>query len=236
MEMTDMNLSIPLHLMAFVFAAVLLSACAGSGTQNTSATEPVRMSNADTAQAQTFVYECSDGYSFTVRIQREKAWLFLPGTAVALEQVVSASGAKYTGDGVTFWSKGEEALLEVGTQRHQNCRNNPAKAVWESAKLSGVDFRAVGNEPGWNLEIREGKRIVFVTDYGKSRLEFAAPEPETDRQAVRTTYQVQEGGHDLAVILERKPCRDIMSGEAFETTVTVRLDEYEYRGCGRALH
>ena len=82
------------------------------------------------------------------RIEGENAWLFLPTGTVNLPHVPSGSGAKYTDGEITFWSKGEEATLEVG----------------------------------------EGAR------------------------------------------------QDTMSGEAFETTVTVVLDGKEFRGCGRALH
>jgi len=31
-------------------------------------------------------------------------------------------------------------------------------------------------------------------------------------------------------------CRDTMSGEAFEASVSVNFDGSQYRGCGRALH
>ena len=43
-------------------------------------------------------------------------------------------------------------------------------------------------------------------------------------------------GDDLVIVLEGQTCRDTMSGEEFETTVTVVLDGNKYRGCGRALH
>ena len=34
--------------------------------------------------------------------------------------------------------------------------------VWHKAKLRGVAFRAIGQEPGWLLEITNGKEIVLV--------------------------------------------------------------------------
>ncbi len=39
-------------------------------------------------------------------------------------------------------------------------------------------------------------------------------------------------GHDLVLVLEGQTCRDTMSGEEFETTVTVVLDGKEHRGAG----
>lgn len=109
-------------------------------------------------------------------------------------------------------------------------------AIWEHAKLNGVDFRAVGNEPGWYLEIRNGDKIVFISDYGTSRYEFAASEPLTDQKKHTNIYQTDAGGKNLRVVIEGRQCRDTMSGEYFETTVRVRLDQKKYQGCGRALH
>jgi len=42
-------------------------------------------------------------------------------------------------------------------------------AICVDAKLRGVDFRAVGNEPGWNLEISAGGARVQVRaeEFGK---------------------------------------------------------------------
>lgn len=40
------------------------------------------------------------------------------GATHVLPQAVSASGAKYAADGVTFWNKGGEAMIEVGGVRY----------------------------------------------------------------------------------------------------------------------
>ena len=117
-----------------------------------------------------------------------------------------------------------------------SCKNNRAMAIWEDAKLRGVDFRAIGNEPGWNLEIIKSEKIVFVGDYGQERYEFITTEPSIDRQARTTVYDVQNDKHELSVIILGRRCNDTMSGEAFETTVSVILDGKKYRGCGKALH
>ena len=100
----------------------------------------------------TFFFEC-DGLEFTARHDPKGIYLFLPGRTLLLPETPSASGAKYSDGKAVFWSKGEEALLEVDGTTYKACKNNRKRAVWEDAKLNGVDFRAVGNEPGWYLEI-----------------------------------------------------------------------------------
>ena len=173
----------------------------------------------------TFVYECGDDYVFVVRIEGKAAWLFLPGQTIKLPHVLSGSGAKYSNGSVTFWSKGEEAQLEVEGEERWTCRNNRAAAIWEHAKLNGVDFRAVGNKPGWHLEISAGlENIVLVTDYGETRYEFPFVEPTVDNEARRAVYRASSGGREIEITLKRVGCRDTMSDEEFETTVTVILD------------
>jgi len=212
----------------------LLLACANSATHNDITVESRKQQDQSTAT--TYVYECSDGYGFVARVQGEKVWLFLPGKTISLPHVPSGSGAKYSEDQITYWSKGDEALLEIGRDKHTKCMNNRAKAIWEDAKLSGVDFRAIGNEPGWNLEIIMRDRIVFVGNYGQNRYKFITTGPSIDQQARTTVYEVQNDTHEMSVIIVGRRCRDTMSGEAFETTVTVILDGKKYQGCGKALH
>lgn len=186
----------------------------------------------------TFFFECED-LDFTARHDQRGIFLFLPGRTLLLPETPSASGAKYTDGETTFWSKGEEALLEADGKTYASCRNNRRRAVWEDAKLNGVDFRAVGNEPGWYLEIYDKgtpEKIDFVADYGQVYYTFPSVQQETQETHERKRYLARMGGHRLEVTLEKGPCLDDMSGEAFETAVTVKLNNRSYRGCGRALH
>ena len=153
-----------------------------------------------------------------------------------LPPVHSGSDAKYREGSITFQTNGDKASLEVGEKRHADCTNNRAKAIWEDAKLRGVDFRARGNEPGWHLEMAASEKIIFVSDYGNAAYAFATPEPLIDQQARMTTYRVQDAQHELSILIQGRPCQDTMSGESFDATVTVILDGREYRGCGKALH
>jgi membrane-bound inhibitor of C-type lysozyme len=90
----------------------LVTACANSWAHD----DRVNLPHAPTVQhiVQTYVYECHDGFSFIARIEGEKTWLFLPDQTLDLPLVPSGSGAKYSKVLITFWSKGEEALLETG--------------------------------------------------------------------------------------------------------------------------
>lgn len=106
------------------------------------------------------------------------------------------------------------------------------KDVWHAAKLRGVAFRAIGQEPGWLLEIKNGEEILVVTDYGQDKKSYPWIEPREDKDARRTVFQVDA---ETSVLIEGKPCTDTMSGEKFQTTVTVTVGGQTLKGCGRAL-
>jgi len=182
----------------------------------------------------TLVFEC-DGLDFVVRQDAREVELYLPNRTVVAPQVPAASGAKYQEGDVTFWSKGDEASLEIGDRTWNGCRLVPQRAPWEDARLRGVMFRAVGNEPGWYLEIEPGSEMRFVGDYGSTTVSTPLPEPALDAANGRTTWHAVTEANDLEVVFETRRCVDDMSGEEFEATVTLRLNGASYRGCGRQL-
>ena len=181
---------------------------------------------------QTYVFVCSDNRAYTVRATGAEAWIFRREGTRRLPAVPAGQGTRYA-DGV-FELRIENELAQLGDSGGPlvSCRNDPRRAVWERAKLDGADFRAVGNEPGWNLEILAGTRMRLIADYGASRVEVPLPEPTIDRELRRTRWDAGE------IVLEviGRPCRDSMSGESFETEVSVHWQGRTFKGCGRALH
>ena len=105
--------------------------------------------------------------------------------------------------------------------------------VWHRAKLRGVAFRAVGQEPGWLLEITNGEQILLVLDYGQTRVELPYVEPVVHESERRTEFILTD--HDAVVEIRGERCADTMSGEQFETSVRVTVDGRQLEGCGRAL-
>jgi uncharacterized membrane protein len=106
---------------------------------------------------------------------------------------------------------------------------------WEEARRRGVEFRAIGQEPGWSLDIDQGGMIEYAGDYGQTRISVPTPDAERDTAARRTSYAVRSDSHDIAIVIREEACQDVMSGEAFTHAVTVRADGKEVRGCGRVL-
>ncbi len=120
----------------------------------------------------------------------------------------------------------QETVQNDAAEREQELAG---KNVWHAARLRGVAFRAIGQEPGWLLEMKKGKEILLVTKSGQNRQVFPYLEPRENRDLRQTTFQLDD---KTSLLLEGKPCADIMSGEAFETTVTVTIDAMVLKGCG----
>ena len=136
--------------------------------------------------------------------------------AICLMVVVSACGAQDSVD------------QDPAVREAELAKNN----VWHAAKLRGVAFRAIGQEPGWLLEIRNGEEILIVTNYGQDKKSYPYVEPQEDKAARKTVFQIDV---DTRVLIEGKTCSDTMSGENFQTTVTLTTDGQTLKGCGRAL-
>ena len=103
--------------------------------------------------------------------------------------------------------------------------------VWHKAKLRGVAFRAIGQEPAWLLEITEDSDIVLSTDYGQSINRYPYVEPAVRQDQRRTLYIIDDGMIEIEI--RGQPCQDVMSGEEFSASVTIRTTDRELKGCGR---
>ena len=73
---------------------------------------------------------------------------------------------------------------------------------WLAARESGVDFRALGNEPGWILDIYEGERFDLRYRYGERTavLPFTSPQ-RMHRQHVGTPLRSRRADSHQRIVL-----------------------------------
>jgi len=112
-------------------------------------------------------------------------------------------------------------------------RPEGSTAPWDDARSRGVDFRAIGQEPGWIVEIDADKSIYVLADYGEKKLTAPASAPRDSADVI--IYEATIDAHDLTIRIQPLPCADAMSGERMTHTVTLTLDGKQYQGCGRRL-
>ena len=94
----------------------------------------------------------------------------------------------------------------------------------EPEDSGAILYKAVGNEPGWNLTVRPA-RMDYVGDYGEVKI--AEPTPPNFR-AAHGTYRSGK----LQVTISAGPCSDGMSDLIYRQTVRVTADGRTVSGCG----
>ena len=98
---------------------------------------------------------------------------------------------------------------------------------------AAAGLRALGQEPGWLLEIRPDREIDFSYDYGEKRVSTPVPVPEMSGR--QTVYHAVTEANDLRVEIVEEACADVMSGQPYPATVRVTLNGDVYEGCGGPL-
>jgi len=184
------------------------------------------------ANPRTWVFICPDESSYVVRATERDAWVFRPASSLRLPAVPGVAPLRYGRGETQLVIEGDHGMLTEPGKETFRCRNDRRLAIWEHAKLDGVDLRAVGNEPPWVLEMREMSRIVLITDYGERRVERPLPEAVTDQTRKMTRWDAG----DVQIEITAEMCHDTMSGESFDSRVVIHWRGQVLRGCGRPLH
>jgi putative lipoprotein len=159
--------------------------------------------------------------------------LSLPGGDIRLPEVRSGSGARYAAEGIEFWIKGTEARLDYAGRTTINCRVGPP-ARWDDAMAAGIDLRAIGQEPGWLLDLDRNSGIVLKADEGGTAILTPIEAPiEANGKAV---WIAGSATQRVTVTTEEAVCRDTMSGMAYPLKVRVAVNDRVREGCGIRLN
>src|SRR6056297_285090 len=167
-------------------------------------------------------FDCG-GTEVAFGVLGERAILRIDGRDIEMEQVRSASGARYQAvedDSTEFWSKGDDAMLSVAGQEMPDCTR-----IDESTQT----YRARGNEPGWYVSIGESE-VELVADYGE--LTRSAPRPDPEVVPGAYVFDMPEIGARLT--LEDRLCRDDATGMPHPHRAALELDDRVLNGCGGA--
>ena len=157
--------------------------------------------------------------------------LWWSGRNATLPQGMAASGARYAEAGLEFWTKGDTARLRLAGDDARECTRSDVVSPWYEATRRGIAFRAMGNEPGWWVEVGSGAMptIRAELDYGERSVEA------TGRVTDDGFAGEAADGAAVALSIRREPCSDGMSGETFEAAAELRVGDRTYRGCGAYL-
>lgn len=216
-----------------VMSALIIQACASRKPVPVEPPPPPPMPEVFRA-IHTLVLDCDDLAPVGVLVNETTARIDAPRGPHDLARVVSASGALYAGAAHQVWFKIDGAMYrqpdeEVGRE----CRVQTVGSPWESAVLRGVSLRAVGQEPGWLVEVVPDKWVLVITDYGRQRV--LAPPTAPVEFGGGQRFSLKTDSHTVEVLALPGACSDGSSEEIYDTKVTLVVDGVTTRGCGRWL-
>ena len=179
-------------------------------------------------------WQCGDlrvGATFDNVAQR--VTLSYSGRSRTLPLAVAASGARYADDiGNEFWTKGDSGTLTLDGEKHECTRTNLA-SPWDDARSRGIAFRAVGNEPGWLVEVGRGDApsLHAQLDFGSRNIDIASVQPRAKGEGWTGKTA---NGTQVELVTQRKPCQDD-AGASFDVTAQLHAGGKTYTGCGAFL-
>jgi len=184
-----------------------------------------------------YVWECDGDLTLDVRnlFREDAVTIALHEGERKLPLVVSASGAKYADETITFWTKGNEATFERKGTPPVNCREVRVKSLLADARVRGVTYRGTGNEPGWMVEIGPATRLLFVTNFGEERHEFGDVSARDGDSTGVTVFTARHGDQEIEVTVAREACIDDMSGAELDHRMVVEFAGQTLRGCAAAV-
>ena len=179
----------------------------------------------DPARLGSVLWDCG-GIPVITRLRGEILELVMDNHVHHFQAEPAASGARYAGtvngDTVSFWNRGDEAVLTLDDETRLDCQMAQAPT-----------YRAQGNEPGWLVQIGPDTLEISM-DYGQRELTLATPEAVRDDSGVLYAAPTNEG--PLEIRIESGLCRDSMSGMSYPDQVRLTWGETVVRGCGGDPH
>lgn len=88
---------------------------------------------------------------------------------------------------------------------------------------------ARGNEPGWTVAITETK--ASWQQAGAAAIALDTVQSQDAEGTV--SYRAKAAGHELELLIDAQPCRDLVTDEYFAFAARAVLDGKEFRGCAR---
>ena len=228
--------------MSWLLIAALTAAC----TREPDAAALLTATDLVDGAINTTVYECRpadlEPFEFTVRRGAAELALWLPPAFDRPYLVLSEEyvGTRFTG----VFREGDVSLdladasveLGVGDARFGGCREDRERSVWEHAKLSGVNFRATGEDPAWYLEIRDGDRLDFRSALDTVPLTLPMAELRLESGASGASYRSSGQEPELVAEISATPCTVADGLGLSGVTIVVTAGGRLFSGCGRPLH
>jgi uncharacterized membrane protein len=113
----------------------------------------------------------------------------------------------------------EQLLYAIAPAADGKCATPPADAI----------VTARGNEPGWTVAITEAKASWHQE--GAASIVLDTVQSQDTEGTV--SYRAKATGHELELLIDAQPCRDLVTDEYFAFAARAVLDGKQFTGCAR---
>ena len=97
---------------------------------------------------------------------------------------------------------------------------------------STLNYKAIGQEPPWTVEIKNDS-LIFIYGYERDSTIYRAFEHgSTERKIV---FNSRAEGKTIKVVFHKEECMDIMSGERYPYKAEVERDTLKLKGCAKEI-
>ncbi len=185
------------------------------------------------------VFQCGD-FVFGTRTGIGEIALYLPEEVMVLSQIRSASGVRYQEGDTLFWMKQDQAMLSYQGTFYRQCLRNTEREARDPIERRPVDFRAVGQQPTWLLEVVSGHNLNLITEYGQKRVQIF--EPEMNREGDKIVFRAKDDQNRVSASFRESKCQLKALEEnvgsqpkSWSGKVSVWWNGQHYQGCGEFL-
>lgn len=178
------------------------------------------------------LYVCPTYGDIIVHYSFGEVSLVLKDKTVVLPQTPAADGSRYANKGNMFWEKTPTAQVSLDGRKTEMCKRDSEHAAWVDAWRRGVSFRAQGTKPAWWVDILDGDHITLTLAEINDIVRAPANPP-----SLKDGSRVYESNSDegkLTIAIAPKSCKIPGNSMDFPNTVTVKLHDKTYKGCGES--
>ncbi|MEJ6949828.1 YbaY family lipoprotein [Natronospora cellulosivora (SeqCode)] len=107
-----------------------------------------------------------------------------------------------------------------------------SQSLEDKAREEISTFKALGQEPGWSLEVIEDKNLTLITNYGESKLNVSMNQVKKNIINNVLSYSIETSLFTMKIEVIKEEYTDTMSGKKYPYTVKVRISDKELIGGG----
>ena len=181
------------------------------------------------AALERYSFTCNDGYTFSAVKEGTKMRLRLPRKTVTLSQVETKDALKYSDGEMSLLFQNRQSYIAFDAFGYFACDYTLQRTERTGAR-NRFDFHAIGRHHDWRLTLTRQGKSELLYENGERSFRFTLPKPI--RSGDSTLFVLNNTDKRVLIDLHSHPCVDKTTQKRYPMTVSVRLGDRYFFGCG----